>query len=174
LMHFTAENKDYRKQTMDRARGEKVKAQAAAKAKQKAAAARTEAKLNADRSGWSAGWRIRGSIGRASVYRVLWRLEVFDIVPLRNNPPRSSSLSSMPSFHRANFSRRRTNQTSGSDFWVARRRFSVGISCLPQFRAIVAIRTRLPISRQSMSCHPVAATIARCYCDLRGAIHAEV
>src|SRR5260370_7303660 len=82
---------------------------------------------------------------------------------------------SQASLHLASLSRIRTNQISGRDLRVARRRFSQAMSSL-RLRPIRTPPVRTPIthfSLQSVTCHPVAATIARCCCDRRGAIHAE-
>jgi hypothetical protein len=67
------------------------------------------------------------------------------------------------SLHLASFSRTKTNQISGSDFRVVRRRFSVGMSCLLQLRTISASHDYCAIiccgSRRQIG-HSVAEAIA--------------
>ena len=69
------------------------------------------------------------------------------------------------SLHLASFSRIRTNQISGRDFRVARRPiFSWHLTSLRLPTMVHYDRhcTIICISQQSVTCHPVAATIAHC------------
>jgi hypothetical protein len=113
------------------------------------------------------GERLSGAIAGGSLC-LLFRYEI-----TRHDPARRRLCQA--SLHLASFSRIRTNQISGSDLWVVRRRFSEGIlasSCGRSVRRDVRCTT-IGLSRQSVTCHSVAATIAHCCRDRGRAIHAE-
>jgi hypothetical protein len=70
---------------------------------------------------------------RLTSFKDFWREKGRRYEITRHDPARRRLCQA--SLHLASLSRIKTNQISGSDFRVARRRFSVGISCL-QLRLI--------------------------------------
>jgi hypothetical protein len=86
------------------------------------------------RATWQAPAGFRSLGGAQKSQGFLVRSRRYEIT--RHDPARRRLCHA--SIHLASLSRIKTNQISGSDFRVARRRFSVGMYCLLQFRTISA------------------------------------